>query len=252
MTRFADLPYWIVFGAAVAALGGCTEVELDRMRGTAFPPEITRDGNIVSINSIYRSTGRSVGVAESTGTEADIRPLDNDCITDAELETLKIAHDGNPEQPIYSQYGPISFVHGIITNHYGTNDDGTCNKTLLGKMFDTADRSAFAMFYKKILDDRAKDVTKSDAYYLRSVAHEIGHTFNLHHGDGDGRSSLMDTGYTVERNVTGANVPYTFTDHARDHLGNHPEECVLPGSGKFGGCNALHEGYHGAMGVECP
>ena len=242
----------LMTAVALATLGGCTVVELDRMRGTQFPPSITRDGNVVTVGSIYAAAGRWVEVSQSAGDEADIAALGKDCITAAELDSLLSDHRTSPVAPVTTQNGTVSYVHGMITAHYGSNDDGTCNKTLIGTMFDTADRSAFALYYKKIADDRAKDAAKSDAYYLRSAAHEIGHAFNLHHGDGDSISSLMDQGYTVEKNVSGADVPYTFSTHALDHLQGHPDGCVLPGTGKFGGCNAAHDGYHGAMGIECP
>jgi hypothetical protein len=129
----------------------------------------------------------------------------------------------------------------VVVNHFGrSGGSGACDTGLLGRMWRTDNRSAFAMFHKNgtIQGDGAK--------YLRSAAHEIGHAFNLHHEDGDGSTTIMN-----QTGVVGDSFVFEFSDNSETHLEDHPDDCSFPGVGTFGSVNAEHAGWHGSVTATC-
>lgn len=92
----------------------------------------------------------------------------------------------------------------------------------MGLMYDSANRSAFANFYKH------NTVSGNNAKYLRSTAHEIGHAFNLAHCDGDGSTTIMN-----QTRVVGNTFTYEFSSESLEHLQDHPKEFVWPGISPF-------------------
>lgn len=232
---------WAILGICLPLfLGGCssTHLEFDRMTGTAFPPEVVRDGEKYTLSSIYGAAGPVLTVDED---DTEIVPLFKDCISDAELDSLEA---GRRQTQVTSTTMPCTILgvertctqfhlYGVVVNHFAANDDGSCRKDVLGRMWTTGNRQAFAMFYQN------SDVSSDPAKYLRSAAHEIGHAFNLHHDDGDGASSLMD-----QTGVVGDNFVYTFTENSKTHLSKHPVNCRFPGMGSFFECASEHTGWH--------
>ncbi|MCY2966470.1 MAG: hypothetical protein NT069_23035 [Planctomycetota bacterium] len=106
----------------------------------------------------------------------------------------------------------------------------------LGLMFDTGasdtdgrPREGCAIAYRRVgTDPRA---------YLRTVAHELGHVFNLGHpGEGlepfgqDSFNTLM----VPTESLNPARAEFRFTESQRDWLANGPEDYVRPGGQEYG------------------
>jgi hypothetical protein len=236
----------ILMVGALPAVSGCvaTNLEFDRMTGTAFPGQQTLDGDDYTLGSIYVDAGHLLVVNED---ETNIPALGSadlvggQCITNAELDSLESDHRS-------SQVGPASFecgwwifkgsctryqLYGIVVNHFGTDSSGSsCSTSLLGRMWSTDQRQAFAMFYKNTT------VSGDGQKYLRSAAHEIGHAYNLHHEDGNGSTTIMNQTGTV-----GDSFDYTFSTASQSHLDDHPDDCRFPGTGSFYSVHTSHAAH---------
>ncbi|BCA56457.1 hypothetical protein W02_35970 [Nitrospira sp. KM1] len=202
-------------------LVSCVALEFDRMSGTSFPPSHMVNGQSVTLRTIYDEAGIKLDVQED---ETNIQPLNiaqNDCISDAELDTLESSHRQLSIFP--TSICPFDFcntyhLYGVVVNHYGEVLDACLPEFVLGKMWDGHTRSAFAIFY------RMATIQSNGPEYLRTTAHEMGHAFNLHHSDGDGTSIMTQTD-----DLEGTAV-FRFSDQSRDHLMNHPARCKFPGA----------------------
>jgi hypothetical protein len=251
-----DMRCFFVVGFVFAALiSGCTtyNVEYDRMTGTDYPPAQSVSSKTITLASIYADAGYILTVDEDTTNIAPLAgppdpsdPDQYDYITEAELDTVETANRS-------TQVGPVSWpcgfwifkgtctqyhLYGVVANHYYEYSDGTRDKGIMGIMW-TADRSAFANFYKNAT------VSSDGGKYLRSAAHEIGHAFNLHHEDGDGSTTIMNQTWKV-----GNNYVYEFSSASKTHLKDHPGTCVRPGVGTFGSINKAHTD-HGWTTTDC-
>ena len=235
------------------SLGGCiaTNLEFDRMQGTAYPTEQTLGGEDWTLAKIYLEGGKLLTVDED---DANIPVLTSggsaqDCISNAELDSLMSTWRDN-------QVGPSSFpcgfnrrytctryqAYGIVVNHFGrSGGSGACSTGLLGRMWRTPERSAFAVFYKN------NTIQTNGQKYLRTTAHELGHAFNLHHGDGDGSATVMN-----QTSVVGNTFNYDFSNQSSTHLDDHPKNCVFPGTGSFTSVTATHDGWgHSGVSSGC-
>lgn len=228
---------------ASALAGGVVRLEFDRMTGTAFPTPQTRSGIRHDLPSIYQAgAGVALVVTEDETTIPPLRSFRpgsfgerREYITDAELDALARRHRrlpvaprsvrcGSPGQPATGTCTEY-YVYGIVVDHLYRGKDGT-----LGVMWDTSRRSQFAMFYQHPI------VHGDEGRYLRSVAHEIGHAFNLHHEDGDGHSSII-----TQTQYVGSDYTYEFSAAEQAHLRNHtPQKCSRPGAGSFTSVDAAH------------
>lgn len=239
---------------AVLLAGACTatNLEFDKMEGTAFPQDQTVSGETVNLASIYLDADRLLIVQED---DLDIAPLADatgtpqNCISNAELDSLMA---GNRASQIGVVTYPCGFnnaytctryqVYGVVVDHFGrSGGNGACSSGLLGRMWRTNDRAAFAMFYKN------NTIQTDGMKYLRSAAHEIGHALNLHHDDGDGSSTIMN-----QTGAVGNSFVYEFSTQSQTHLDDHPDVCANAGTGGFGEVNATHAGWTGAHGVSDP
>lgn len=216
-------------------LTGCitTTLEFDRMTGTAFPQPQTVGGDTVTLQSIYADAGKLVVVEED---DTNIAPINDgtgsqkQCITNSELDSLMTTNRGSQIGPASSPCGCLTFtstctkyhVYGVVVDHYAAYNSGACKTGTIGRMWRTSDRSGFAIFYKH------STVSGDAKKYLRSTAHELGHTFNLHHEDGDGSKSIM-----TQTGDVGDTYEFKFSDESKAHLKDHPDECVYPGTGSF-------------------
>ncbi len=232
---------WLMFMCFLTM--GCvtTQLEFDRMTGTAYPTEQTLDGDEANLTTIYANAGHLLVVKEDE-TEIPVLTtddlLDGECISNAELDALE-------DDRRSSQIGPASFecgwgpfkgtctryhLYGVVVNHFGTNSAGTsCKKGLLGRMWSTGKRQAFVMYYKH------STVKNNGQKYLRSAAHEIGHAYNMHHEDGDGSTTIMN-----QTGVVGNSFSYEFSGDGKTHLDDHPATCKFPGTGSFYSVHADH------------
>jgi hypothetical protein len=199
---------------------GCVELEFDRMVGTAFPPAHMVNGQAVTLESIYNEAGIRLSVEEDETNIAQLPSVDS-CINEAELSSLEYEHRHLSLFP--SSACPFAFcntyhLYGVVVNH-GFELLGACVPGfVLGVMWETHTRSAFAIFYEDT------DLATNPGEFLRTTAHEIGHAFNLHHSDGDGTSIMTQTSQLTDEPV------YQFSDRSLDHLQNHPGTCKYPGA----------------------
>lgn len=245
--------------ALLLTLAGCTttRIEYDRMTGTAFPPDQTVAGQTVTIPSIYATEGYLVGVTQDetniaalTGPFNPADPNQYDWITDAELDTLEQGHRSIPvdkttwicwDRGIVPSWCTEYHIYGIVVNHFYEDGSGVRDTGIMGLMWASTNRRAFANFY------RNTTVSGDGGKYLRSAAHEIGHAFNLHHEDGDGSTDIMNQTWKV-----GNSYVYQFVAAAsKDHLKSHDAACRWPGQSVFG---AVHTGHadHGITTATCP
>lgn len=210
-----------------------SNMEYDRMNGTAFPNDDTDSaGNTESLGTIYASGGHLLTVDED---QTNIAPLSGpsdpadpdqyDYITSAELQTLAIANRSiavNADTSINSSGHEIRryYLWGIVADHFVEFSDGTRDESIMGWMYDPVNRSAFANFFKH-------PTNSINDLYLRSVAHEIGHAFNLSHGDGDGSTTIMNQTSVIDPTT----FLYEFSSSSLDHLQNHVKTAVYPGIG---------------------
>ncbi|MEE8632840.1 MAG: hypothetical protein V3S93_00030, partial [Methyloceanibacter sp.] len=191
-----------VASAVLLATAGCTtaQIEYDRMTGTQYPQEETVSGETVNLTTIYIQGDRLVSVDEDDSTIAPLTgpfnpadPDQYDYLTDAELNTIAVANRDTPVGSVTFGCGFWIFegectryhLYGLVVDHFRELSDGTRQKTLLGRMYDPTNRSAFVGYWKNAT------VSSNNAKFVRSTAHEIGHAFNLNHCDGDGSTTIM-------------------------------------------------------------
>ena len=105
-----------------------------------------------------------------------------------------------------------------------------------GLMFDVGGRQGCAVFVRAIESSFLAD---KERLLIRTIAHELGHVFNLAHEDSlqQNRQILFDPA-----SLDGITTP-AISDDCWEHLLRHDADSVRPGSGiTFGGrrCNSLH------------
>jgi hypothetical protein len=259
MATISSLQRRLILSLLALSLSGCASVylEYDRMTGTAFPPAQTVDGSKVTLETIYASEAILLSVHEDqtsiaalTGPPNPADPNQYDYITEAELDTLEQANRSVPVAPLsyicfdrgfFPTWCTRYYIYGIVTNHFYEENNGTRQPSVLGIMWATTNRRAFANFY------RNTTVNSDGAKYLRSTAHEVGHAFDLHHGDGDGSTDIMN-----QTGVVGNNYVFRFVAAAsRNHLRDHDKRCVFPGISAFGAVHTDHTD-HGITTAKCP
>lgn len=236
-------------------ISGCTtyHLEYDRMTGTAYPPSQTVSGETVTLGSIYQTVPilltvdkDTTNIAPLTGPPDPADPDQYDYITEAELDTVEQANRTVPVDPDIWQCGVWIFsgtcrkyyLYGLVVDHYYEQDNGTRRKGVMGIMW-ADDCRAFTNFYKN------STINSDGGKYLRSAAHEIGHAFNLHHGDGDGSTTIMNQTWKV-----GNSYVYEFSSTGETHLKDHPRPCRCPGVATFGSVNTAHTD-HGWTTADC-
>lgn len=238
-----------VFSILVSCLTACTttSLEYDRMTGTSFPANTTVGGNTVSLTSIYSDAGKvfnvnqdQTNIAPLAGPANPADPNQYAYITEAELDTVETANRTVPvDVNVYSCGFWIFrgtcrtyYLYGIVANHWYERQNGSRLTGVLGIMWTTNNRRAFASFYKN------GTVSSNNSKYLRSTAHEIGHSYNLHHEEGDGSRTIMN-----QTGVVGNSYDFEFSSDSKDHLDDHPRDCVFPGTGSFTSVNTAHTAH---------
>jgi hypothetical protein len=111
-----------------------------------------------------------------------------------------------------------------------------------GMIFPNESRQRLAVFTDEIGDPNR---------VLRTLAHELGHTLNLFHNDGDATFKCCAYAYTPKDGTSLMNQDacldaltwnYDLGLNALDHLRNHPLASVNPdGSAPFGDCTSQHQ-----------
>lgn len=208
-------------------------LEIDKIAGTEFPPEVQFDGITNSLRSIYQVAGIDLDVRTDNNSIPDLAGPDN-VYSNSELHNL-MTSNRNPllKKPKKSMSAYMIVVGGVYEL------DG-----VLGVMFDSSKRTGCAIFY-------GHDMINSDIRaFLRTAAHELGHQFNLHHEDGTTLQESNVTKYTI-MNQTRLIIPwpqaisYRFGDHEKAHLSSHTIKNMRPSGGAFYDCNSEHASWHG-------
>lgn len=237
----------------------CTSarIEYDRMTGTQFPTQQTRNGSTFTLSSIYGAEGYLLGVSEDetniaalTGPANPNDPTQYEWITEAELDALETGHRTSAvgsrrflcwNWGIVPSYCTEYHLYGIVVNHKYEDPGGVRRPTILGIMWTTDNRRSFAGFWQN------STVSSDGGKYLRSTAHEVGHAFGLHHEDGDGSTDIMN-----QTGVVGNSYVYDFAAAAStNHLGTHDKGCVWPGLSAFAATHTNHTD-HGYNSGTCP
>lgn len=235
----ASIGRWLVPGA-IALLVGCNtvKVELDRMPGAEFPPSNVSpsgggSGDSLTLGSLFASAteGRGVEVEEDDTNVPEMFPADY-CIRSSDIEALVLAFRDDPTTATTSScFGIFTctehHVYGAIFNYVHGGSSGICDDGDGGVMVDQGKRGVFVMFKP------AQGL--HDAAFLRATAHELGHTFNLHHEDGD-PGTLMRTPL--------GQSGFMLSARSQNHLDNHPEDKVWPSAGAFNDFTNAHAQGH--------
>lgn len=227
----------LALGIVCVTLGACVDIEIDRMSGTTFPPELIINGQNVTVANVYFNSGILVSVDEDESNIPLLPIPDSQCISDAELDALEAGHRDSPLFPT----GNVYHLYTAIVNHYGELLDVCSPGWLTGKMWAGHTRSALAIFY---LHD---SIQPGSDEYLRTTIHEIGHALNLHHQDGD-PNTIMTQSDDVENPV------FEFSADSLDHLQNHPAVCKYPGAvggAPFTWVTNEHAAWHGQTAPNC-
>jgi hypothetical protein len=217
----------------VFCLTACVQAEFDKMAGTQFPPAQTVGGEEVTITTIYRDVGFPVFVDQH---EAGITPLAGDCISEAELDSLETGHRDVPLGPsaVEDCPGCTAFnVYAVTVAHFLGDDVGPCEPDGTSGMVWTDQRRSLALFYPTSISTNA-------SFHLLAATHELGHTFGLHHADGNQSytdATIMNDGSYF----SGNNWVFEFTAQSREHLEDHPVVCKAPGERSFWAITPEHK-----------
>ena len=217
-------------------------LELDRMTDAKYPQSHTISGVDSWLPDIYKTGDVSLSVdttennidllTEDFDLEDDI-PSTGSAISLAEISSFfyRFRDTEIGAKCLVSRWGIFRrietryHVWGLILNH---TLQGDSNK--LGLMWDDNHRSAFVIFYAH------PDLRNNDKRLLQTTAHELGHTFNLHHEDGSS-PSIMAQGVTLP------SLRF-LTDTSKKHLKEHPAIYKYPGTGAFALVSSMHEELH--------
>ncbi len=198
-------------------------VEIDKVRGTKFPPnQVTHRGNTQDLGKIYRKSGITLDIAKG---QANLEPINSKGTFNlAQLHQYMVSHR-EPDRPDWH-------AHVLVVPFIRYHRNGRTHMPL-GTMYDLRSfdlnqtpREGCALSWKKLrVDDRV---------YLRTLAHELGHIFNLEHPDEIG-DNLMNT--TEDLRSLGNfpnNIRYQFNDRQSRWLAQGPAFDVRPGGSPFG------------------
>jgi hypothetical protein len=206
-------------------------LEVDQMAGTP-PLPLERDvgGTRVTLEGIYADAGLDLDVRRD---QADLPR--KDAVTLADLDAMMVAFHSLTPPP------DAMYIHLLVVTRDQDDPD------TLGIMFDLGDedtdnlpREGFAMF----ADAHQGLPTDAPTEMLLTAAHELGHCFNLHHADWEGRS--FKSGSTIEGYSLADTVLWRLSQVSKSHLSGDPGPEVWPGkkSLAFGLITSTHQRRH--------
>lgn len=206
-------------------------LEIDRMTGTpAVKLQQTINGKTVSLKSIYADAGIDLDVRED---QSDLPRQDE--VSLADLHAMMAAFRSIMPPP------GVMRVHALVLTREREDPD------TLGIMFDFGDddkdgrpREGFAVF----ADPHSTLSGGLDPELLLTMAHELGHCFNLHHPDWEGEA--FRHGATIESYSQADSVQWTLSSHSKEHIQTDPSREVWPGLSNiaFGLVTAKHLTRH--------
>jgi hypothetical protein len=251
--RPRDAALWVAGAVAVAILliPGCRRadqqaqtvdkppaarkvmVEIDRMTGApAIKLEQVINGKTVSLKSIYADAGIDLDVRED---QSDLPRQDEVSLADLHAMMSAFRSVTPPEG--------VMRVHALVLTREREDPD------TLGVMFDFGNddadgrpREGFAIF----ADPHSTLPGGLNPELLLTMAHELGHCFNLHHPDWEG--DAFRHGATVESYSQADSVRWSLSAHSKDHIRTDPSREVWPGLRNigFGLVTATHLHRHAA------
>lgn len=206
-----------------------------KVAGTSWPPAVvTHRGVTVSLGSIFADAGLTL----------ELRNLDDD------LPRLSGGRSFEPADLRAGLLSTIDVQRTVSADSWGacvlivpeiiTVANGRFSRPL-GLMFDvsasdsgTQPRQGCAIAWRRVQDD--------DRTYLRTVAHELGHVFNLRHpGEGgepyprDAVNTLMvPNQYLRPAERYPENIEFRFSSADQTWLQQAPEHYVKPGGADYG------------------
>ena len=197
-------------------------LEMDKLTNVNWPPATAnRNGQDYSLAQIYHPLGISINVQQNQGNIDD--PLPNACFTDADLDDFRAANM-NLSPPTGSE---AWHMYGAFV---------TCHvDSLLGIMFDTTPRRAYAVFMNAFGGDQQR--------IMRTTAHELGHALCLYHNDGDAwrpAGPVGGTGRTImnQTAVLAADWGYAWSGGEMHKIWDRSKRRWQPNSGfAFGSCH---------------
>lgn len=137
-------------------------LEMDKLNSVTWPPKsVERGGASHSLQGVYAAAGIHLQAARDDDAIPDIK--NGKAYTDAEIHSFITSYrnDRVPEDT-WHMYG------GLLTSHINGLQGITVNRD---------QQKAFVVFARQCPDNDQ---------YLRTIAHQIGHTLNLKDSDGDG------------------------------------------------------------------
>lgn len=199
-------------------------VELDRVDSVNWPPSgIFQNNRINTLRRPYTAAGLLID-RRFDQSVADPHPVAGTAFTDADVLDF---FTNNRSLNTQTLGGEWYFHVGLLTMH--------TDATLLGRMFRTTDRDGMAVFVNS---------APSDANYLRTLVHEMGHGYNLTHCEGNAVINRDASGspITCSYGTLGTSImdqtcalaggwEFTFTAAAQTHLTSHSLNEVQPGTG---------------------
>jgi len=199
-------------------------LEMDKLTNVNWPPNTSnRNGRDYSLAQIYQPLGISINVQQNEGNIPDpLTPLMR-CFSDADLDGFRTANM-NLQPPTGSQ---AWHMYGAFV---------TCHvDSLLGIMFDTTPRRAYAVFMDAFGGDQQR--------IMRTTAHELGHALCLYHNDGDAwrpSGPVSGTGRTImnQTAVLAADWGYAWSGGEMHKIWDRSKRRWQPNSGfAFGNCH---------------
>lgn len=246
-------------GGEVARKQRDATLEIDKMKGTKFPPgeassgensssnpPVVFDGKSHKLKEIFAKAGISLHI---TLNDKEITPIGDDDYNKADLTSLMVQYSNRKKTShLGKMYAYLIIVNGFAMTPSGDTGLLKRNTNIVGLMWDNEKRLGTAVFY------RHKIINTDPIAYLRTCAHEIGHQFNLHHKDASctingsqKKFSIMNQTDVIK--LYGGSWPngvsLEFGPLESQHLSQHDIQYVAPGTSRFDGkCVADHARWH--------
>lgn len=211
-------------------------IRIDVVKGAAaLPKSIIQNGVPVSLETTFATAGWEVQVHQS----------DDQLDLPEDIQKEKDQRQRDPDAPVpgwtndrlhdlMDAVNPLSLdntwcFHVLLVPFSWKSERNIPNYDLLGVMYDDVIpyRQGAGIFYTTL---QAKGHA-SDLAYLRIIAHEIGHGFNMPHprySDND-NSMMTETGWLVNNIDYPNDIYFGFNAEYRKHMVHRPDPFVRPG-----------------------
>lgn len=206
-------------------------IEMDRLTGVDwFPVAVLQNNRVNTIRRSYTEAGILLDRRYDEQID-DPRDPAGGPFTNADVISFRDAAMNRTDNVFSGEW----YVHLSLLTSSTTNG-------LLGRMFDTANRQGTVVF---------ASAAPTQANYLRTTVHELGHALNLTHCEGDavmqrdasgnlviganGRPVIQTMGVTMmnQTRALANNWGFQFSADSETHLRTHALNEVRPGSGNL-------------------